>query len=83
MGAGLYPPSLKFRITYEHGRNYTHRQKPHKVSLTVCDKESKVAYGIDILEQPSTESGPGMCGLLAFHSAIYYDNVHVSVLDAC
>ena len=66
MAAGLYPPSLKFRITYEYERNYTHRRRAHMVSLTGCDKESEVTFGIDILEQPATESGPGMCRSVGF-----------------
>ena len=61
VAAGLYPPSLQFRITYEYERNATYARRPHKVFLTGSDNFGKVSFGIDVFERPTTELGMCIC----------------------
>lgn len=61
VAAGFYPPSLKFRITYEYERDGAYKRKPHTVSLTGSDDIGEVSFGIDVFERPTTELGMCIC----------------------
>lgn len=61
MNKGIYPPSLKFKITYNYGKNETHKRMAHKVSVTGCDEEDEVAFKIDVYEPPTTPLGVYVC----------------------
>lgn len=62
MNKGIYPPSLKFNITYEDGLvDYTLKRKAHNVSLKGCDEGDEVTFGIVVFEPPA--SALGMCML--------------------
>ena len=57
MRNGIYPPSLKFKITYEYEMQEGHRRRRHNVCVTGCDKADEVTFDIDVFEPPDT---PGM-----------------------
>ena len=59
MNRGIYPPSLKFLITYDYEIEHYHKlkQRTHTVSVTGCDKEDEVTFGIKVFELPGTPPG--------------------------
>lgn len=60
MSKGIFPPSLKFSITYEDGKvDDTRKWKAHTVSLEGCDERDEVTFGIVVFEPPI--SPLGMC----------------------
>lgn len=61
MNCGLYPPSLKFSITYECEKDDTHKRRPHTVSVTGCGIEGNVSFRIIVFEPPTLPSGVLFC----------------------
>ena len=58
MNKGIFPPSLKFNITYEDGKAHrSHKRKAHIVSLKGCDEEDEVTFEIVVFEPPLSPSG--------------------------
>ena len=55
MNKGIYPPSLKFNITYENGKvDDAHKLKVHTVSLKGCDERDTVTFGMVVFEPPDS-----------------------------
>ena len=67
---GIYPPSLKFSITYEDRKVHNdYKQKVHTVSLEGCDRRDEVIFGIVVFEPPFSPLGmcmSGVCVLIDF-----------------
>ena len=58
ISAGLYPPSLKFIITYVCGKvNYCYMRKPHMVSLNGCEAGNEVSFLVEVFEPPALPLG--------------------------
>ena len=57
MHKGIYPPSLKFLITYDYDMKQYHKQRTHTVSVTGCDEEEEVTFWIKVFELPGTPVG--------------------------
>lgn len=57
MNRGIYPPSFKFLITYDCEMKHYHKKRTHTVSVTGCDKEDEVTFGIEVFELPGTPAG--------------------------
>lgn len=70
MNRGIYPPSLKFLITYEMKHHHKLKQRTHTVSVTGCDKEDEVTFGINVFEVPGTP--PGMVCMFAHTCVCIY-----------
>ena len=78
VAAGLYPPSLKFRITYEYEIKDDYKRRPHTVSLTGSDSFREVSFGIDVFERPTTELGMCICQLLCMCSFSVSSCLHIA-----
>lgn len=61
MIVGIYPPSLKFKINYDYGKNEKHRQRQHTVLLMGCDEEEEVRFETIVFEPPASPLGVCVC----------------------
>lgn len=79
MSAGIYPPSLKFNITYSYGRVDRYTRKPHVVSLNGCEAGNEVSFLIEVFEPPAYSLGMTLCVIcclgtwcvILFHTCSY------------
>lgn len=77
MSKGVYPPSLKFSITYEDGKiDDTHKRKAHAVSLKGCDEREEVTFGIVVFEPPVSPLGTRITvyAYIVMHAQYHYWN---------
>lgn len=57
MHEGIYPPSMKFKITYDYVMGDNHKRRTHTVSVAGIGEADEVIFGIDVFEPPDTPLG--------------------------